>query len=251
MISVLLAAQLASSSPAGPNPLSRVSGKSFYPNKMINTEVLNIKADIHPFTFGGPKNLIPRKSLGINYCKACIEFADQALNELLNAILNLGVIGECSKVCTYIADKIGSQVAGVVCNLLCDYVGIKEFVKIIETADLDPIYYCELLKACSIYDNGDANITSFSVSPSRGPQGVFVIDLEYVSFNGTGTGELYIGVRTVDGIPIEESFLLEAQKPGSYRTQVSLNAIPDPDCDPFQQECEKWLSGVYTVETGF
>ena len=32
-------------------------------------------------------------------------------------------------------------------------------------ADLDPIYYCELLKTCDVKDDGDASITSFAVSP--------------------------------------------------------------------------------------
>ena len=30
---------------------------------------------------------------------------------------------------------------------------------------------CELLKVCRIYDEGDATITSFKVSPTSGPQG--------------------------------------------------------------------------------
>ena len=38
-------------------------------------------------------------------------------------------------------------------------------------ADLDPIYYCELLKACPIKDDGDAKITSVTVTPKSGPQG--------------------------------------------------------------------------------
>ena len=38
-------------------------------------------------------------------------------------------------------------------------------------ADLDPIYYCELLRACPVNDNGDAKITSVTVTPKEGPQG--------------------------------------------------------------------------------
>ena len=85
-------------------------------------------------------------------------------------------------------------------------------------ADLDPIYYCELMKLCDINDHGDANITSIAVTPQSGPQGRtnfvycvcsklfvsgdFKIDVQYVSKNGTGTGEAAIGVNTVDGIPV-------------------------------------------------
>ena len=32
-------------------------------------------------------------------------------------------------------------------------------------ADLDPIYYCELLKTCTIKDDGDAKINSITISP--------------------------------------------------------------------------------------
>ena len=38
-------------------------------------------------------------------------------------------------------------------------------------ADLDPIYYCEVIKLCPIFDNGDCKITDFEVSPKSGPQG--------------------------------------------------------------------------------
>lgn len=33
-------------------------------------------------------------------------------------------------------------------------------------ADLDPIYYCELLRACPVKDDGDAHILSFIVKPN-------------------------------------------------------------------------------------
>ncbi|CAF1004410.1 unnamed protein product [Brachionus calyciflorus] len=232
-----------------PNPFSRVSGKSFLPDKSMNRELLDIKSDVYPLTFGGPKNMIPKMRYGLSFCKTCINFADQALDTLLNAILNVGVIGECSQLCNYVAQKVGSEIVDVVCNLLCDFVGIKEFITIIEKADLDPIWYCELLKACPINDYGDARITEFEVVPSKGPQGTFTINLTYESNNGTGTGELYIGVKTVDRIPVEDSFLLEASKPGIYQTQIRLNAVPDQECDPSQGPCEQWQPGVYFVET--
>jgi len=38
-------------------------------------------------------------------------------------------------------------------------------------ADLDPIYFCEELKVCPIFDNGDAKITTLTVTPKSGPQG--------------------------------------------------------------------------------
>ena len=38
-------------------------------------------------------------------------------------------------------------------------------------ADLDPIYYCELLDACEVKDDGDAAILSLNVKPSAVPRG--------------------------------------------------------------------------------
>ncbi len=38
-------------------------------------------------------------------------------------------------------------------------------------ADLDPIYYCELIDGCLIKDDGDAKITSFTVTPTKVTQG--------------------------------------------------------------------------------
>jgi len=46
------------------------------------------------------------------------------------------------------------------------------------SADLDPIYYCELLDQCEINDNGDATITNATAIPKSGPQGskAYVVD---------------------------------------------------------------------------
>ena len=36
-----------------------------------------------------------------------------------------------------------AQIEDTVCDLLCDYVGITEFIKIIQEADPDPVYICQ------------------------------------------------------------------------------------------------------------
>merc|ERR1712110_426219 len=139
----------------------------------------------------------------VNLCPLCIQFTGQAINQLLNIILNAGVVGTCGTLCSALAQKTGSQLLGEVCTILCDVEGVEEFVKLIQKADLDPIYFCELLKTCPIVDNGDAVITSLSVSPKSGPQGQKIIYVSYKSTNGTGTGEMVVEVKTVDGIPVE------------------------------------------------
>lgn len=54
------------------------------------------------------KELVNRR-VQFDTCQVCIEFADQALDQLLNAILNIGVIGECSTLCNYVEQKTGSK----------------------------------------------------------------------------------------------------------------------------------------------
>merc|ERR1712110_137933 len=191
---------------------------------------------------------ITKPGVDLDACPTCINVADQSINVLLNLILDTGILGSCQTLCNALAQKTGSQAAGVICNLVCDVVGIDEFIKMIENADLDPIYYCELCKLCPVNDNGDADITQFSILPAQGPKGTtFSIDVTYVTINGTGTGEVAVEIHTVDRIPLEGSFLNEAKKPGTYTERITVKAEPDPQCDPTQEECEQWLPGTYNV----
>jgi len=184
----------------------------------------------------------------LDLCPTCINIAEQSINILLNLILDSGIIGTCGTLCQALAEKTGSQVIGTICDLVCDAVGIDEFIKLLDNADLDPIWYCEIAKLCPVNDHGDAKITKFSILPASGPQGTtFSIDLTYVSLNGTGTGELVIDIHTPDRIPLGSGFLAEAKKAGTYEERITVKAEPDPQCDPTQEPCEEWLPGVYNV----
>lgn len=76
-------------------------------------------------------------------CNFCVQIMDQIIQNLMNYILNIGVLGTCAGLCSNLPKKL-EQTA---CNLLCDAVGIEGFVKAIQAADLDPIYYCQLVKS--------------------------------------------------------------------------------------------------------
>ncbi|CAF1464454.1 unnamed protein product [Rotaria magnacalcarata] len=185
---------------------------------------------------------------GIDWCPQCINTYGDLIELVLDVILQYGVMNTCGELCDLVAEKSGSSLLGFLCTFGCDILGIEEFVKIIDKADIDPIYYCERIKVCPINDNGDAKFKSFVILPPHGPQGTtFSIDFVYVSNNGTGTGELIIAIKTVDKVPLSASFLVEAQKPGTYGERVSVDASPDPDCDPTQDECESWVPGTYNV----
>lgn len=86
--------------------------------------------------------------VGLDVCPTCINVAEQSINILLNLILDSGIIGTCGTLCQALADKTGSQVLGTVCDLVCDVLGIDEFIKLLDKADLDPIWYCEIAKLC-------------------------------------------------------------------------------------------------------
>lgn len=83
-----------------------------------------------------------------NLCPTCINVADQSINILLNLILDSGIIGTCGTLCQALAEKTGSQLIGTICDLVCDGVGIDEFIHLLERADIDPIWYCEMAKMC-------------------------------------------------------------------------------------------------------
>merc|ERR1719498_683050 len=82
----------------------------------------------------------------LSLCSPCIQLSEQGLNLLLNEILNAGVVGGCGKLCS----ALKSKGASTVCNLACDIIGIKEFIKILSKTDLDVFYFCELVKMCPV-----------------------------------------------------------------------------------------------------
>ncbi|UJR10515.1 hypothetical protein I4U23_014718 [Adineta vaga] len=210
--------------------------------------VVGIASAADTFNIHRIKSPFVKPEVRLDLCPTCINVADQSINILLNIILDSGIIGTCGTLCSTLAQKTGSQLIGTICDLVCDVLGIDEFIKLIEKADLDPIWYCEIAKMCPINDHGDAKITKFSVLPATGRQGTtFSIDFTFVSLNGTGTGELVVDIHTPDHIPLGAGFLLEAQKAGTYSERITVKAQPDPQCDPTQEECEQWLPGTYNV----
>lgn len=49
---------------------------------------------------------------------------------ILKPVSDVGVVGGCQELCTMLEDAVhvNSSLVGVVCNLLCDYVGIDQGV---------------------------------------------------------------------------------------------------------------------------
>ncbi|CAF1408126.1 unnamed protein product [Rotaria sp. Silwood1] len=189
-----------------------------------------------------------RRDLSYNLCSTCFARSGDSLDILLNLILNGSTISTCGTLCQALSEKTRSQLLGTFCDSACNAVGIEKFITLNKHADLDHIWYCELAKICPIKDDGDAKITTFSISPTTGPiKTSFYITVIYVSNNGIGTSGFAIDVYTPDHIPLSGRYLLEAAKAGTYSERLVVIPDPDPRCDPLQEECEKWLPGIYNV----
>ncbi len=85
----------------------------------------------------------------LDFCPLCINEAVAAINVILNVILDEGILQTCGELCSIVANKTGSVLVGDICDLACDGVGLYEFIRLIITADLDPIWYCELADLCA------------------------------------------------------------------------------------------------------
>ena len=74
--------------------------------------------------------------------------------------------------------------------------------------------------------------------------------MQFNTVKGTGTGEIDLLILTADGIPVGQNELMEPQQPGTYNVSWSVQAKPDPNCDPTQQICEMWEVGKYQANVG-
>merc|ERR1711916_324428 len=109
-------------------------------------------------------------------CSICISFVSSALQNLIEIIANVGIGGGCGKVCGLLPEKVLAEI----CDVVCTIIGIEEFAKLIQEADPDPIYICELPDLCPHSTTAKANITSLTISPPEGQQGTeFDISVVY------------------------------------------------------------------------
>jgi len=179
---------------------------------------------------------IPETTSKINFCSVCVQIMGQIINELLNIILNIGVIGSCGELCGYLPNKYEQDA----CDLICDYVGIEEFIRIIEYEDPDPIYFCDEAKICPVTNNGSAISNSAWVTPESGPANTkFNIGFNYTVTSKTSTGGPAVVVLPPDGMPLSGSNFDEGEEPGTYVVYFSLDSTPS--------EQEPFGPGLYNV----
>lgn len=91
---------------------------------------------------------LDRTKVGVDLCPDCINEVVVVINVLMNAILDEGILQSCGDLCGFVANKTGSKILADMCDVACDAFGIDEFVKLLINLDIDPIYYCQILKMC-------------------------------------------------------------------------------------------------------
>jgi len=174
----------------------------------------------------------------IDLCPTCVNLFSNAIDELLNIILNGGVIGSCGALC----QQLPEQYEAVACDLICDYIGIEEFINLVEYEDPDPIYLCQIVDLCPVVNGGAVNITSLYVDPPSGPQGTFFnITMVYTVLSPTGPGLLAVTIVPPGAdFPFGGEDFQEGQPKGSYPVGWQLQATPS--------ENESFGPGVYQVQ---
>ncbi|EGG18905.1 pleckstrin domain-containing protein [Cavenderia fasciculata] len=170
-------------------------------------------------------------------CAVCVDAMGQAINDLLNIIVNGGVIGGCSGLCGLLPNSIENMV----CSLACDYFGIEEFVKLVQEEDPDPIYFCQVARACPQNAGAAASINVVSVTPASAPQGTtFTISAVYNVTSVVNVGQVGLNVIDPAGNVVGGAELILYEAPGVYPVQFSLQAQPSEQ-EPFQ-------AGSYEVQ---
>jgi hypothetical protein len=106
---------------------------------LLNTRSYNIHRIVP--TLGQDK-------VSLDLCPYCINEAIGTINVLLNAILDGGILATCGDLCGIVTNKTGSKALGDMCEVVCDGLGLDEFIKELIKLDLDPIWYCETAKMC-------------------------------------------------------------------------------------------------------
>jgi len=173
----------------------------------------------------------------VDFCNLCVSVMGEIINELLNIILNIGVIGGCADLCNYLPDKVEKAA----CDLICDYIGIEEFIKLITDADPDPIWICEEGGICPHNDNGSALANGAWVVPASGPAGsTFDIYFNYTVTSFTSSGGPNVVVVPPAGLPLGGGEFNEGQADGTYIVAFKLDTTPSEE--------EPFTPGTYGVE---
>jgi len=173
----------------------------------------------------------------LDLCPTCVSFMDNAIEQLVEIIANGGVIGTCGDLC----GALPNQIEAVVCDLICDYVGITVLIDALDDVDPSPIYICQVIDLCNYTNDGEANITSTFVNPKVAKQGQTVeMGFQYVVTKQTSVGGLVVSINPPDALPFGDDEFTEGQAPGKYQISWTLQLVPS--------ENEPFSPGLYQIQ---
>lgn len=118
-------------------------------------------------------------------CEGCEKFVGAGINKLIGA-LEGGIPASCAALCS---KAFTNQIEGEVCLGLCTLGGLYEFINLIETADLSPVWMCIELHACpqTTCTSNCATVTNIEISPtSVTPPQVIKVDYDITFAEGVG-----------------------------------------------------------------
>jgi len=170
-------------------------------------------------------------------CPYCVELLSESMNTLIAVIVDGGILVSCKDLCSYL-DSTWQQ---ILCNVVCDYVGLSKFIQFMEYADPDPIFICQVWELCPHVSGGAVNITDVEISPPAAEHGtIFVLIMEYTVLNHTSVGNIVYTVTPPIGYPYSSGEFTEGQDPGMY--SVGWNLATNSSTE------EPWFPGEYKVE---
>jgi len=152
-------------------------------------------------------------------CLECINWAIESLDIILNEILDGGIIANCGKACS----GLKNPYLNTFCTLLCDALGLDEFIHILNKSDLNPLYYCQLVHMCIVEDCTEpecVKIYVHQVRPEIAPEGSrFEIETAFTIVNTAGAGMLRYEIYQNPKDPISQDYLIEHWAPRGNFTQ--------------------------------
>jgi len=179
-------------------------------------------------------------------CSPCMQLGDQAINILVNYIMNAGVIGGCGELCSQLPAGGGKQSA---CELVCGAVGLKTFISVLDNTDLDTFYACSALKACQPGpDDAAIDYVATHAKPNPVSKGDTVtMQLAVNVSKASGLGEFHLSVSgPVTNGGLSQGFMLYDGIPeGEQVLGVNLDIkdnFPDPTSGDFPTI---WNPGTY------